>query len=188
MNEIIIKDLIKVLKKSIPILETENKDYFLLRELSNNTIHNASIFQDHLSITCAIILYSIYKICNRQSHVRIEKFKVKIISEIQEMIDLLSKENLDAYENKSKELMNYIKEFDHETSQYIQQIIEKAKITKGSKLYSHGISLQQTAAILDINLWQLKEYIGHTNVSEEEDKKISPLKRLQIAEELFNVK
>ena len=51
MNDIIREDIIKILERVIDILAVkETKDIIELKELSNHTIHNASIFQDKDSI------------------------------------------------------------------------------------------------------------------------------------------
>ena len=63
MKEEIRKDLLKVLEKVVPALRSE--DSRELKWLSNNTIHNAGIFQDRDSVSLAVILYSLSKIFER---------------------------------------------------------------------------------------------------------------------------
>ena len=55
MDKIIKKDILSIISKTIAILKIkEEKDIIELKELSNHTIHNASIFQDEDSVSIAI--------------------------------------------------------------------------------------------------------------------------------------
>src|SRR3989339_1066347 len=66
MESIVRNDALQILNKVIEILETkEEKGTMELKELSNNTIHNASIFQDECSVSIAVLIYSLSKIIER---------------------------------------------------------------------------------------------------------------------------
>ena len=45
---------------------------------------------------------------------------------------------------------------------YIQDVLKKAAINKGSRIYEHGVSMGQTAKLLGITPWELAEYSGQT--------------------------
>ena len=67
MHETIKKDIISVLSKLTGILSVKDeKDVIEIRELSNHTIHNASVFQDEDSVSIAILTYSLSKIIDRK--------------------------------------------------------------------------------------------------------------------------
>ena len=67
MDEVVKKDILKVLSDVAAILQVEEeKDVAELRELSNHTIHNASIFQDEDSVSIAILIYSLSKVIERR--------------------------------------------------------------------------------------------------------------------------
>ena len=38
-------------------------------------------------------------------------------------------------------------------------------IKKASRIYEHGISMQKTAKLLGISIWELAEYSGQTGIS-----------------------
>ena len=63
MNEIVKKDILSVLKNSLKAIRKE--DLIELRLQSDRTIHNSSTFQDKYSITTAVVVYSIYKILEK---------------------------------------------------------------------------------------------------------------------------
>lgn len=185
MNEIIIQDLIKVLKRSVGVLKKRTPRFQNLNNLSNNTIHNASIFQDHLSISVAIIMYALYKVFSRGHKKPNSEFSAAVVEKLEKMIVSLEKHDTKTVEADSKELLDMITKADQNTKEYIQEVIEKARITKASKIYSHGISLQRTADMLGITLWQLERYIGHTHIPEQEECLIDPIDRLGYAEKVI---
>ena len=45
---------------------------------------------------------------------------------------------------------------------FIQEVLRKAAINKAGKVYEHGISQGQTAAMLGITQWELASYLGET--------------------------
>jgi predicted transcriptional regulator len=70
---------------------------------------------------------------------------------------------------------------------YIQEVLRKASINKASKIYEHGISLGQTAQLLGITQWELSEYSGQTNVSDNDyNKTLDIKKRAKMALEFFS--
>ena len=56
-------DALHIISKVIEILETKKQKHTMeLKELSNNTIHNASVFQDECSVSIAVLIYALSKI------------------------------------------------------------------------------------------------------------------------------
>jgi len=157
MEEVVRKDIISVLNDAETFVKQE--DGFKLRELSNHTIHNASIFQDEESIVIAVLIYSLSKIIERHHDgVLAEKISVKIAAAKNNLI----LNRLQEYKDIVKELLNFISETDSKIKLYIEEVISQARIKKGSKIYEHGISSARAAEILGISQWQLMNYIGNT--------------------------
>jgi len=50
---------------------------------------------------------------------------------------------------------------------YIKDVFKKASINKASKIYEHGISLEQTAKLLGVTQWELVDYIGQKQIADE---------------------
>ena len=78
MNKIIQRDLLAVLNSMLTILDKNS--YELAKEvgnLSDRTIHNASIFQDEDSTSLAVMVYAISKILGRGK--KIDKSLLKSI-------------------------------------------------------------------------------------------------------------
>ena len=63
MRQIIKEDIMSVIAKVIEALK--NNDYSTIAELSNHTIHDASIFQEDDPLTLAVLVYALSKIISR---------------------------------------------------------------------------------------------------------------------------
>jgi len=186
MNKKIKKDILSLLDSVIGILESEEeKDLLELSELSNHIIHNASIFQDEDSISTALLIYSIYKIFARG------KEKQKIYSKTTPLLkqakSALEKNNVNEFRKKIKNIFKIILDIDSGASIYLEELLDKAKLKKGTRIYEHGISIARVAEIIGISLWDLSAYIGKTNISEY-SAGVSAEKRLQFAREIFELK
>ena len=59
-HEEIYGDILSILQETLTALK--KGDYTALKEISNHTIHNASIFQDQDSLSIAVLIYAVHKI------------------------------------------------------------------------------------------------------------------------------
>jgi len=186
MNDSIKKDILSLLKSAIDILESEEEgDLLELQELSNHVIHNASIFQDEDSISMALLIYSAYKIFARG------KDKNRIYSNLTPVLKQakadLARDNLESFRKRVKNGFKIIMTIDSEASIYLEELLDKAKLKKGAKIYEHGISIARVAEILGISLWELSSYIGRTNLPEYKTG-ADMEKRIQLARQIFGLK
>jgi hypothetical protein len=182
MNETVRKDILAAITGAIRILATkEESDFSELKELSNSTIHNASIFQDHDSISVAVIIYSISKIFERTGEV-----DRKVITHLKEMQRFLTEGYDHNFHRAIRNTMQHITMLDRKVGLYIEQVVQQARIKKGSKIYEHGISLARAADLLGISQWQLMDYIGKTTIQESTPPQMEDVKkRLDYARGLF---
>ena len=68
----------------------------------------------------------------------------------------------------------------------MKDVFTLAKINKASKIYDHGISMEKTAKILGITLWELAEYSGRSQTGNVNLGVTMKLKdRIKLAEEIF---
>ena len=69
---------------------------------------------------------------------------------------------------------------------YITDVFRKAKINKASKLYDQGISMEKTAKILGVSMWELQEYTGQKKTNDFHLTLTLPIKkRIALTEEIF---
>ena len=74
MNDNVKRDILRTLNRTVEILkEKDVTDLTELKELSNTTVHNASIYQDEDSVSVAVLIYSLSKIFERKTSPRVPK-------------------------------------------------------------------------------------------------------------------
>lgn len=177
MDEIVRVDILKVLDASSKMIE--RLDIIGLKDLSNHTIHNASIFQDQDSVTIAVIMYTLAKIFEREK--AIDKGVVPIINNAK---NALFDNKFEEYRLDLTKLYDIIKDKDAKHKLYVQEVIEQAGVKKSSKIYEHGVSMAQAASILGVSQWELMEYIGKTNIPETFER-INLKQRISNARKIF---
>lgn len=175
----VLDDLDEVLYKTIGALKVG--DLNALAEYSQNTIHNASVYQDNISIDIAIILYSLSKLLKQRKYV-----SKKFLSLLLKLKYTIHKSPQDV-ESQLQYILNQIASMDKSADMSIMHVIDQARIKKGSMLYKHGISLSQSAKRLGVSQWELYNYIGKMRFSDMEKESISNMKkRLEYARELLH--
>ncbi len=165
-------------------------DAATIKNLSNQTTNTAALTQDPDNIAVAVIIYSISKLIERKDYKKLpgwNEFYKTIFKGIDNTINSIKKND----EQKTKEnldnLRNSLTKVSGSLKKYIQDIFRKASINKASKLYEHGLSMEKTANLLGITLFELASYAGQKeSVSEIPfGKGISTKARIKIAMEMF---
>lgn len=178
-----ILDILKQAKTAV------NKgDSFKLKELSNRTIHSASLYKDKENILVAVIIYSLSKIIERSKtseYKGLNNFIKNYLKCIGKALNALEKKDLKKFEESLEFIREEINVLDKDLKNYIKEVFRKASINKASRIYEHGISMEQTARILGITIWELAEYAGQTNISNEMTKTIPVKERIKFAMGLF---
>ncbi|MBS3136024.1 hypothetical protein J4401_03615 [Candidatus Woesearchaeota archaeon] len=183
MDSEVRKDLIGILKQVSAILDKPLPDTKALMEISNHTVHDASIYQDSYSISVGILVYSLSKAIGRLGYSlplkSIRNYIAKSISCLE------SSENVECHDH-IKAIMEVISKSDEKYGDYVQEIIRQASIRKGSNIYRHGISASKTASLLGISLWEFYDYLSATNIFDQDSDISSVRQRLKYTRSLFN--
>ena len=180
MNENVKIDILRVLDSTINMIEKENVSG--MKEISDHTIHNSSIFQDDDSIGVAVVIYTLAKIFEREKH--IDKNMIPIILKAKRK---LMNEEFDGYRKQIKIFYEKIIKKDTQHKLYIQEVMSQAGVRKSSKIYDHGISLGQSAKILGVSQWELMDYLGQTKIADNFKEPMNLRRRLSIARKIFGV-
>lgn len=167
----------------------ERKDYIKVKNLSNRVVHHASIHQDPDVISIAVIIYSLSKLIERENY-KIEKnwpeFYNSYCRNIREMITALRNKEIEKFRTKVSSNRELIDQLSGKLKIYINDVFRKAKISKASRIYEHGISMEITAKILGISLWELAEYAGKTGIGDVNLGVTMPIKeRVKLTEQIF---
>lgn len=179
--------ILKILKETKSAVAEEN--IIKLKELSNQTIHTASIEQDPNAIAIAVIIYSLSKIIERKEYTYYKEwpsFYKSYTGNIDRAIKALQEDNIEKFRESIDEIRREMGKLSGKFKKYIQDVFRKAEINKASRVYEHGISMEQTAKLLGITIWELAEYAGQTGISDVHLSVTLPIKeRIKQAEEIF---
>jgi predicted HTH domain antitoxin len=183
-----VEHIVSVLKDTKKALKEKNS--FELHELSNKTIHSASLIQDPGSITLAVIVYSLGKLIERGDDKRIKRwggFEKKVDSLTDLAVIALNEGKYEVYVSYLEKIRKTITSISANLKRYIQEVLRKASINKASKIYEHGISLGQTAKLLGVSEWELSEYAGQKHIDTREYENPEKIKkRAAMALEFFS--
>jgi len=187
LEEVVRIDIISILGETLDAFS--RKDYSSLKNISNHTIHNASIFQDNNSVSIAVIIYSLFKIINRDAESKISVLEniTHIIGSLSAARQALERNDEQEYSELVREMLKNIAKTDDQMKLYVEEVITQAEIKKGSKIYEHGISIAQAAEVLGISQWELMPYVGKTMTCEYECEPGSIMKRVEYAREIFGI-
>ncbi len=179
------EDILSILSESIQILLPKKEvNIAELNELSNHTIHDIFLYQDEDAISIALLIYSMYKILSRDPENSI--IHNQVLQSLKNAKEALLVEQEKEYKKAIAQAFKSILSVDTKLRLYYQEILDKAKISKGSKLYEHGISVAQIASLLGISQWDLMNYIGKTQIVDCQECKSDVKSRLKFTKEFFS--
>jgi len=178
--------VISVLKETRKALL--QKDPVKLRDLSNQTVHSATCFQDAGYALTAVLVYALSKMIERQDYAKIKNWDAamkRFVSFIELAIAALQNKNDAAFEQHLIRARNSLAGISGNFRKYIEEVLRKAEINKAGKVYEHGLSLGQTAKLLGVTQWELSSYAsGRQN--DEVTQTITTKKRAEMAMEFFS--
>ncbi len=179
--------VIEVLEKAEKAIK--NEDVSEIKELSNQTLHSASIYQDADNISLAVVLYSLSKIIERTSY-KEEKgwadFKKNYTTCLSRAKLALKAEDIEVYRDQIACIREHIGKLSGDLKKYIEDVFRKAQINKASRLYEHGLSLEKTAKILGVTIWELNQYVGRTGIADVNYAYTKELEdRIKLAQDIF---
>ncbi len=143
-------------------------DIFLLKDLSNRTVHTASIYADPDNIAVAVAVYSLGKILERKKYKEYGQWNSFIkayLACLDKALIALRGDDLEGFRQEIEHINRAISRLSGNFKINIQQVFRKAMINKASRVYEHGVSMGQTAKLLGITPWELAEYSGQTGIS-----------------------
>lgn len=143
-------------------------DIVALKRLSDQTIHMTAIHQDTDNVLVAIVVYSLAKLLERRhsySDKDFEKYLNYYLKTIDYSVNCIGKDKCELFRNRVKEIMQ-VKELESNLKRSVQDVFQKARINKASKIYEHGISMGATAKLLGISVWELSSYIGQSTIAD----------------------
>ncbi|MFP4423777.1 MAG: hypothetical protein ACLFP2_00945 [Candidatus Woesearchaeota archaeon] len=170
MDKIVRKDTIKIIEESLQAIK--QKEFSDLNELSNHTIHNASVFQDEYSISIAVVISSIAKITRKSKEI-----DPQIVYSLEKAKEYLEQKEDESYCEEIRKTTDLIRKSDERIHHSIQEVLRRAEIKKSSNIYYHGISLARAAELLGVSQWELMSFVGKTTIIDQNGKVKQDLKK-----------
>lgn len=180
-------NIIRILRETKPAVA--EGDAVKIKSLSDQTIHTATITQDPDNIAVAVIVYTLGKIIERENYKKYKdwkKFLNNFLTCIEEARAYLEKNNLEEFRASLACIRRDIEKLHGHFKKHVQEVFEKAQVSKASRIYEHGISMEQTASILGISIWELADYAGKTGIADvDESLTESEKNRIKLIKEFF---
>jgi len=155
------ENVLRILQEAKIAISDDNS--IKLKELSNQTIHTASIAQDPDNIAVAVAVYSLSKIVERKEYRNFpgwKDFYKDILLFIDNSINAIKKNDDKKLKDSLTLIRKSVSRLSGKLKSYIQDVFRKAEINKASKIYEHGISMEKTASLLGITMFELASYAG----------------------------
>lgn len=167
----------------------ERDDSARIKILSDQTINTASLTQDPDNIAVATIVYSLSKILERENYQKMsgwKEFYDIYIKTIGNIIIALEKNDEKKFRSNLNLIRKAVNNLSGNLKENIQDVFRKASINKASKIYEHGISMEKTAKLLGITLWELASYAGEREMPYEKlGSTVDVKSRIKLAMNMF---
>lgn len=181
------ENVLRILEETKIALEKNN--VIMLKSLSNQTIHTASVKQDEINILLAVIVYSLSKILERVDYKKYPDFDnlyKAIVFAIEGAIIGAKAKNEYKLKKNLLDVRKSIGKLSGNFKKYIEDVFRRASISKASRIYEHGISMEKTAKLLGITMYELADYAGKTGIPNmPEGRTVDVKQRIKLAEAFF---
>ncbi len=165
------------------------RDAAKIRSLSNQTTNTAALTHDPDNIAAAVVVYALSKIIEREDYKQLpgwNEFYNIYINSIDKIIEALKRKDDVAYRKNIQLIRNSIGTVSGKLKDYIQDVFRSASINKASRIYEHGISMEKTANLLGVTMFELAEYAGKGKYADvPEAKTVDVGSRIKLAMEMF---
>ena len=184
MKEAVKKEILYDLQRAQKILERKDpNDMLELKELSNHAIEDVAVQKDIDLIAVTVLLYSLFKISEGLQ----EKEYALFSRELQMASAALQRNFFAKYNASIKRLYALVLESHAQVKEHLQDVLQAARIKKGTVLLQKGLSIGQAAGLMGLSNWDLQAYAGRTTVLEQHTEIVSAKKRVLAAFSLFGV-
>lgn len=178
-------NILKILQDTKKALKEKNS--FEIKNLSDHTINTASRTQDADNIAVAVIIYSLGKVLEKEVILNGQwsKFEKQIIIYLDLAIKNLKCGNEEGTRKYLEEIRKKIGQLSGKIRSYIKDVFRRSEVKKASKIYEHGISMERTAKLLGVTMYELAEYAGPIGILDSGKNVINTKERIKTAEQFF---
>ena len=178
------KEILLDLQEVIKILQEDGLQASEKLKLhSNHAIEHVALYKDLDSVSLTVLIYSLYKIYDQLK----PEDRNEIIEQLEKARQALSTNFFGKYNSHIKKLYKAIKHQNVKVREHLQDVMQAARIKKGTTLLEHGLSIGQAAGLMGLSNWDLQEYAGKTRSLEIQHEKVKAQKRMETAFKIFGV-
>lgn len=162
-----------------------------VEELSNQTTNTASLTHDPDNIAAAVVVYALSKIIEDKDYKNQpgwKKFYEVYINSIDKIIEALENKDDNSYDKHIKIIREAAGNLSGKEKKHIQEVFRDASIDKASRIYEHGISMEKTANLLGVTLYELANYAGKKMKDSQdspESQNVTVKSRIKLVEDMF---
>lgn len=180
-------NVLRILEETKEAIKKE--DAAKVKTLSNQTTNTASLTQDPDNIAVAVIVYSISKIMERKDYRKYRgwsNFYRLVITSLDRAIIDVRKNDEKGFRMHFEMIRKAINKLSGKLKKYVEEVFRGAQINKASRLYEHGISMEQTAKLLGVTMYELADYAGKTGIGDVPvTKTLDTKSRIKLAMSMF---
>ena len=174
MDAAVKRDIEDVLNQAYGAIKSER--YFYLHGLSDHVIHSLAIYKTPEIGYVATMVYCLSKIFLDEKYTKrhnLKKFREEILVLLDDARTYIKKDQIKAYMKTIIEASEMLEKFTTDVKEYSEDLMVKARIHKGTRIYEHGMSLGSAAKTLGVTSWDIMDYGGKTTISEYQKSKHS---------------
>lgn len=185
MKEEIVQDVLYILQKAVDILQVrDSKDVEELKALSDHAIEDVALHKDLDIISITVLIYSLYKIVQNLK----DKDYQAILNELKNAVKAIKIHDLKPYNKSIKNIYSIIRKCDVQVKEHLQDVMQAARIKKGTALLEKGLSIGQAAGLMGLSNWDLQQYAAKTTALQFEAETLPAKDRMKLAFNFFGVK
>ncbi|HIJ11438.1 TPA: hypothetical protein HA278_05255 [Candidatus Woesearchaeota archaeon] len=184
MKEVIRTEILADLKAVIEFFTTKQGNPEKLQKISNHAIDDVALHKDLDVISITVLIYSIYKMLPQ---LRKEEKVGELVKALQIAQQGLEQKVFRKYNKSIKVAFKIIHDLAGEVKVHLQDVMQAARIKKGSILLQKGLSIGQAAGLMGLSNWDLQSYASKRVQLGEHTESYPAIRRMKKAFSLFNV-
>ena len=178
------KEILLDLQEVIKILQEDGLQASEKLKLhSNHAIEHVALYKDLDSVSLTVLIYSLYKIYDQLK----PEDRNEIIEQLEKARQALSTNFFGKYNSHIKKLYKAIKHQNVKVREHLQDVMQAARIKKGTVLLEKGLSLGQAAGLMGLSNWDLQKYAANTPALTVHKETMHAYRRLEMAYQFFGI-
>ncbi len=135
-----------------------------LKRISNQAIERAALTEDADMVNISLIAYALYKLLSKQHVLESEQwneFAKNVVLDL-EQANKMHDRGEDIGKFIEGEIIRDITRIDVSLGNYVNDVIEKARVKQASRIYAMGLSVDKAISLTGADRFRLLDYIGST--------------------------